>query len=389
MMILGLLAAFAVFIGLFASAGRLAFLWLKLIGKSLSPLVFGISYGVVIVLVLAGFAVSRVPGIGVPRVLFRIGHYALGVVLYLMLFANCAGLLLYLGKWLRLIPAGLLPKVSAYTGAAVLLLIGALSIYGSLHAMAIKTRQYQVQLGSGQGETSTLRLTLVSDLHLGYVVEEAHLARIVAAINQTEPDLVCIAGDIFDGDITALANPQRLQQLLLQIESRYGVYACLGNHDAGSGYARMLAFLDGAKVKLLKDETVIIDHRLGLAGRRDSGPIGGQGEGRKALAASLAADALPLIVLDHRPENIREYGPETDLILCGHTHQGQMFPFNLVTNAAFDVDYGLYQAGDGPQVIVTSGAGTWGPPMRVAADSEIVSVKLILPSKEMPENSLR
>ncbi|MFQ9651088.1 MAG: hypothetical protein ACLRZZ_13470 [Enterocloster sp.] len=134
-----------------------------------------------------------------------------------------------------------------------------------------------------------------------------------------------------------------------------------GNHDAGPSYDRMMEFLSEAGVRVLQDEAVVIDSRFVLAGRKDSFPIGGQGERRGSLELPERTEDLPVIVMDHQPGNIRDYGKETDLILCGHTHKGQMFPFNLITDAVFDVDYGYYRASvDSPQVIVTSGAGTWG-----------------------------
>ena len=122
-----------------------------------------------------------------------------------------------------------------------------------------------------------------------------------------------------------------------------------------------------------------IDSRFVLAGRKDSFPIGGQGERRGSLELPERTEDLPVIVMDHQPGNIRDYGKETDLILCGHTHKGQMFPFNLITDAVFDVDYGYYRASvDSPQVIVTSGAGTWGPPQRVATDNDVAEILVML-----------
>ena len=148
----------------------------------------------------------------------------------------------------------------------------------------------------------------------------------------------------------------------------------------------MLDFLDGAGIRVLMDEAVVIDQRFVLAGRRDSFPIGAHGDSRKNLEGLPDDKSLPVIVLDHQPGNIDEYGNEADLILCGHTHQGQMFPFNLITNAVFDVDYGYYRAGETtPQVIVTSGAGTWGPPLRVATDNEVVEINLLIPHLELEQ----
>ena len=228
-----------------------------------------------------------------------------------------------------------------------------------------------------------LRIALISDLHLGYVIGEHHLEKVINAVNSTKPDLVCIAGDIFDGDAAVPAAPEALKALFLKMDSVYGVYACLGNHDAGPSYGRMLEFLSEAGVHVLRDEAVVIDGRFVLAGRRDSYPIGGQRDKRENLTLPAKAGELPVIVMDHQPGNIRDYGEETDLILCGHTHKGQMFPFNLITDAVFDVDYGYYRASvDSPQVIVTSGAGTWGPPQRVATDNEVAEILVMLPVRQ-------
>ncbi len=118
---------------------------------------------------------------------------------------------------------------------------------------------------------------------------------------------------------------------------------------------------------------VIVDERFIVAGRRDSAPIGYSGELREEL--DIPVSDLPVIVMDHQPSNIDEYGSEVDLIVSGHTHRGQMFPFNYATDLLFDVDYGYYrESDDSPQVIVTSGAGSWGPPMRVYSRSEIVQI---------------
>ncbi len=195
-----------------------------------------------------------------------------------------------------------------------------------------------------------------------------------------EPDIVCIAGDIFNGNIYALHNPSGTLDLLKSINAKYGVYACLGNHDGGKTFREITRFLEEGNIKLLNDEHVTIDNRLVLAGRVDSSPIGGfDGLKRKNFAdikTSINTD-LPVIVMDHNPLNMGQYGNEIDLILSGHTHRGQIFPANLVTRVMYTIDYGRYQKDeDSPNVIVTSGVGTWGMPMRIGSNNEIVVISL-------------
>jgi hypothetical protein len=117
-----------------------------------------------------------------------------------------------------------------------------------------------------------------------------------------------------------------------------------------------------------------------LFGRVDPSPIGGFGEQiRKDIEDSIDSlpPTMPIVVMDHTPTKLEKYDGKIDLVLSGHTHRGQIFPGNLITNALFDVDYGHYQKDTNiPHVIVSSGVGTWGMPMRVGTNNEIVSITL-------------
>lgn len=223
-------------------------------------------------------------------------------------------------------------------------------------------------------------IVLISDLHLGAVDSDKRLERAVKKINQLDADIVCIAGDIFDNDYYEISDPESIKGLLRQMKTKYGVYACLGNHDAGTSFREMEAFLDESNIRCLKEEHVVIHNQFILAGRLDSNPIGGTGSYKRGDFSQVLEGAdknLPVVVMDHNPENIKEYQKEVDLILCGHTHHGQIWPGNIITDAMYDVAYGHYQKEeDSPHVIVTSGAGLWGMPMRIGTVCEVVSVKL-------------
>ncbi|MBS7009577.1 metallophosphoesterase [Anaerostipes sp.] len=388
MQIILILLAFGVFIGLFVNAGLKLFLWFRPFFAGASPLIFGILYGVIVTAIMVLFVLSRLPDSRIPRGVFLADHYALGAALFVMLFVNLGDLVLFVLKLCHILPAPLPQGAAAAAGITALALSVLFSVYGGVHALTVRTINYEIKLQEDKAKADSMKIALISDLHLGYVIEEKHIEKIVAAVNESEPDLVCIAGDIFDGDITSVKNPEKLQKLFQKIEAPYGVYACLGNHDAGAGYEGMLKFLDKAGVRLLQDESVLIGNKIILAGRKDSGPIGGQGEKRKALKEADQTEKFPRIVLDHKPENIEEYGRSTDLILCGHTHRGQIFPFNLVTGLFEKFNYGYYRPKeDGPQAVVTSGAGTWGPPHRIGTDNEVAVIQVTFPvmDEESPE----
>ena len=314
---------------------------------------------------------------GVKHIFGVIGGYCMGAMLYLLLFTVAADLLLLIPRLMKLsFTAHRLFKGCVTVG--VLLLTAITCIGGYINARSIDHVSYEIQL-QGKRDISDLNIVMISDLHLGTIGSESRLEGIVAQINDLKPDVICIAGDFFDTDFGSIRDPEAALQTLRNLRSTFGTYACLGNHDAGQTNDRMVSFLEQANIKLLNDAYTVIDDRLVLVGRLDRSPIGGYGAGkRKELSEFFTRENpdLPVIVMDHNPARVDDYTDEADLILCGHTHQGQVFPGNLITGMMYTVDYGYYQKNaDSPHVIVTSGVGYWGMPIRVGTDCEIVTIR--------------
>lgn len=332
-----------------------------------------------------------------------IGLLALASMLTLLLFdANVGGLIGKIGSYwlscwfLSLVIFGLTDliltiskkittvqtKTELIIWLASTLLIVALFCYGSWQAQQIKTANYQVSIDtSASNQSKKIEAVLISDLHLGYVNDVKKLEKIVTKINQMQPDVVFISGDLFDGNYKALQDPQGMEKQFKRLSSTYGTYMCWGNHDAGETFEKMRALVKASDITLLEDEMTVVGEELLVVGRKDSRPIGSQDGDRKSIQEQFkkVGNKLPKIILDHQPSNIDEYKNENELILSGHTHQGQIFPFSLVTKAYFTVDYGYYRKNENsPQVIVSSGVGTWGPPMRIGTQSEIVRIDITL-----------
>ena len=307
------------------------------------------------------------------------GGYWMGAYVYLLLTLLASDLLMLLLGAGKLLAFPLGSAARCLAGAAAILATVIILIAGTAHADRLVRHSYEVTSGKIT-DGREWNIVLVSDLHIGAVKSEKRLQRLVEEINASEPDLVCIAGDVFDNDFSAILDPEACARTLGSIRAKYGVYACLGNHDAGSTAGEMRSFLPRCGITLLAEDYTVVDGSLLLAGRLDGSPIGGYGEGKRGTFTKLmqgADEALPLIVLDHTPSHIDEYSDGVDLILCGHTHRGQIFPGSLFTKRLFTVDYGLYRKDENsPTVIVTSGAGTWGMPIRVGSDCEIVSIRL-------------
>ncbi len=215
----------------------------------------------------------------------------------------------------------------------------------------------------------------------------------VHKINQENADLVVIAGDIFDNEYAALEHPGQIAETLSHIKSKYGVYACFGNHDieekilAGFTFSsdkkkvsdpRMDEFLEKAEIKLLRDEGVLIDDAFYLYGRPDYERPGRGIEVRKT-PGQITNDmdlTKPVLVIDHEPRELEELSNAgVDVDLCGHTHDGQTFPGNLTIHLFWENPCGYLRKGD-MHNIVTSGIGVFGPNMRVGTRSEICRINV-------------
>lgn len=340
---------------------------------------------------LTGLLITRDP---FHRILKILGNYWLGTLEYVLLFVLLFDAVRRITGHSFLIryryPSMLhtWPKSLLLFGGLSVLLVCALSLYGIFHARNIKVRHYPVTLEKSCG-LSGLKIALIADLHLGYNSTERHIKRIVEAINQENPDLVCIAGDFFDNEYEAIKNPEILAELLASLESTYGTYGCLGNHDVSekilAGFTfphreslardpRFMDFLDSADISILEDETIFLADGFYLSGRKDPDMAKKEADTRLSYD-SLTHDldqSFPIIVMDHQPKDLAlGEAAGADLILSGHTHGGQMFPASLFMPLLWENPWGIKKIGAMTSV-VTSGAGVWGPAMRVGSDCEIV-----------------
>jgi predicted MPP superfamily phosphohydrolase len=273
-------------------------------------------------------------------------------------------------------------NINIYTVGAALLLCAILIVYGAVHARSIKTVNYNMTL---RGSGSDMQIVLISDLHIGHSIGGSHIKKVVDVVNKAGPDIVFIAGDVFNGSVDAVKDLQEVISQLRSINAPLGVYACLGNHDvdrtgfSGGSTQRIEEILKDSGITLLNDETYKVREDLYLAGRKDARPIGMNAE-RKTPQELLAGIEGTIIVLDHQPTQFAQLEQAgAVLVLSGHTHKGQLFPATLITRAIFkragSTYYGYWQ-GQTMQAVVTSGSGFWGPPVRIATNSEVAIINL-------------
>jgi predicted MPP superfamily phosphohydrolase len=370
--------------------------FLKYFLPSLKGLVFWPLYFVFCFSFILSF-LFRLDGL---RALRQFGMYWQAVFVYLLLLFlafDLVRLLLFAASRLGGKPL-LSPRFNAAGVALVLCLTLGMMVYGTFHARNINTRHYEISLAKTGGKAS-LRIALISDLHIGATVDRKWVGRIVDAVNRESPDMVCIAGDIFDGDLDIVEDLSGVAAEFRRLKAPGGIYACLGNHDTdrrrpGAGgeaptaadpfiraTGRIKAFLEEGRVTLLQDEVILTEERFYIAGRRDASPIGLRGAGRQSIEELIVScdHSRPIILLDHQPVELREAAAAgIDLSFSGHTHQGQFFPGNLATYfiyKKYGTHYGYWQNG-GLQAVVTSGIGVWGAPVRIATNSEVAVIDL-------------
>ena len=382
---------------------RWAYLWMGTCHSILRTLGFRLIFAVIYVLLstslLTGFLIKNPKSL--HRMLKIIGNYFLGIFLYtlvIILLADFGRILLkyvFHASWIH--------SRTAFTvaGAICALLILLLSACGIFHAKYIKTTSYDVIINKTIPERTSMKVVLLADTHFGYNAGVLHARELVRKINKQKPDLVCIAGDIFDNEYDAIRNPEKLEKTLRGIKSTYGVYACWGNHDLNeeilAGFTfkhkdgdlsdikdlRMKKFLEDSNIHILEDESVLINDQFYVIGRKDASLTEKIHETRKApaqLTEKLDRDK-PIIMIDHQPKELQELADAgVDLDLCGHTHNGQTFPGNFTIKLMWENPCGLLIK-DNMTNITTSGAGVWGPAMRIGTDSEICSINI------QPKNS--
>jgi len=259
---------------------------------------------------------------------------------------------------------------------APLVLSLAAATYGYFEALHIRTERVVIETDRLPSGIERFRICQLSDVHLGLIVREERLARMLDIVKRENPDLLVSTGDLVDGQLDHLS---MLTAQMREIRPAHGKLAVTGNHEFIAGIDKSLAFTRDCGFDTLRGETREIGAFLTVAGVDDPAGQGfrlsGQENGEGGLLSALSRDRFTLF-LKHRPtveENTRGL---FDLQLSGHTHRGQIFPFNLIVRLYFPLGSGLHDMGNS-RVYVSRGAGTWGPPIRFLAPPEVTVIDLV------------
>ncbi|MDR3061758.1 MAG: metallophosphoesterase [Dysgonamonadaceae bacterium] len=344
--------------------------------QALPPsLVLKIVYIVLFIFLYSAFIIAMAGrntlSLGFQKVLYSAGTSWLAWMLYLVLFFLLTDGVHLLNRFFHFLPdvVGNNPKlfhrIQALGG---ILLVLILTTIGYIRFSNPVVETIRLQVSKKAGSRKNLRVVAFSDVHLGLTVDKNRLSGYVELINKQKPDIVLISGDLVDNNLRPL-NEERMHEELNQIEAPLGIYACLGNHEYLSGIEKSLDFYSKTKIRLLIDRVVRVDDSFWVIGRDDR-----MNAKRKLLSELVGRTdtTQPLILLDHQPYHLEQAEKNgIDLQISGHTHNGQMWPLNLLVNKIYELGYGLKQKGK-TLVYTSSGLALWGPPFRIGTQSELV-----------------
>jgi uncharacterized protein len=250
-------------------------------------------------------------------------------------------------------------------------------VAGYLNARNPRVKMLEIHIPKSADSLKSLNVAVASDIHLGTIIGKGRLNRIVDTINNLHADLVLFPGDIVDEDLAPVIK-QNLGETLRTIKAKYGVYAVTGNHEYIGGVEEAYKYLMDHSIKVLRDEVVTVNGNITLVGREDRSISQFAKRKRKSLKELMAGvdRQFPIIMMDHQPIGLDEaVEAGVDLQLSGHTHHGQIWPFGWITEAIYEVSWG-YKKKNQTQFYVSSGVGTWGPPVRLGNTPEIINLRI-------------
>ena len=317
-----------------------------------------IFYWIVFFVIAFGFVLGRLHPLLSP--LSIVGNYWMFFFEYGLILCIIANLFIKFTPY----------KNVTVVGSVVVGLLVALFAWGTYNAYSPVVRNLEISVDK-PGEP--IRLVVASDFHLGVLSHKDHLQKFVDLSNEANPDAVLLVGDIVDDDPVWFVD-EGMNEVMEQLNATYGVYGVLGNHEYYGG--KIPQFIDEMKesnVQILMDETILVGNRFYLTGQEDV-----TNHKRKAIQELKPENVeMPWIVMNHTPNDLHEpQDAGVDLHMSGHTHLGQLWPNNFITDRIFELDYGHMKKGD-MHALVSSGFGFWGPPMRIGSRSElwIVDIK--------------
>ncbi len=322
---------------------------------------------------------NRVPAF-LSDLLLWIGSFWIAATIYFLLAVVALDLVRLGNHFFHFYPAVITDhyqKAKLVTMLCVTGAVGILLLIGHINAIFPRIVAMDLSMPRKASRLDHLNIVAVSDVHLGTIVDRSRFDKIVEQINQLNPDVVLMPGDIVDEDIAPVIR-QNLGESLRNIRSRYGVFGATGNHEHIGGAERACEYLTEHGITMLRDRSVQVADSIFLVGREDRSSVTFGGNPRKHLAELMESvdKNYPVILMDHQPFGLSEAeNSKIDLQISGHTHYGQLWPINYIVNRIYELAWGYKRRGN-TQYYVSCGVGTWGPPVRLGNRPEIVQLRI-------------
>lgn len=307
--------------------------------------------------------------------IYRIGAYWLAFMLYLLIAVVVIDFVRVLNYFFHFLPP-ISQLMKFRSGLIVFSLAAVVVAFGHFNALWTNVKVIPLTIHKKVSGSAEVKILMASDIHLGALIGENREKHLLDIIKHQKPDLVLLCGDLVDGEIAPVLR-KNLGRHIQEIKTPLGMYAITGNHEFIGGISKTLPYLKSIHIQMMMDETVTLLNGIQLVGRIDRS--GSRGPNTlKSLTELLAPlDTLkPVIVMNHQPFNFQEVADaKVDLHLSGHTHNGQLWPFNYMTQAIYELSWGLLKKGN-TNFYVSSGYGSWGPPVRTGNRPEVVVFNL-------------
>ena len=314
----------------------------------------------------------------VSEFLTWVGSFWLGAMFYFFLIILFFDIIDFLNIYLKIIPSDLFAphnNASQLIGGISVIIVLILMIFGFFNARKPILKRIRINIPKKADIITELNIVAVSDIHIGMFIKHRMVKRLVRIINKQKPDIVLFVGDIIDEDLKTVLKYD-LGAPLKSINSQMGVFAVTGNHEYIGGKNNSVKYIESLGIKVLQDEVIKINNAFFIAGRNDKDMFRFTGKNRMNLT-ELIKDIkpdVPLILIDHQPFNFHEVQKcGVDLQISGHTHNGQIWPLNYIIKTIFNLSKG-YKKIDNSHFFVSSGFGTWGPPIRIGNKPEVVNI---------------
>lgn len=320
---------------------------------------------------IVGNVLERTATSAISEWIYRIGAYWLAFMLYLVIAVVLIDFIRILNYFFHFLPP--FSQLMKFRVGLIVFSLAALVVaYGHINALWTNVKVIPLTIHKKVSGSPEVKILMASDIHLGALIGENREKHLLDIIKQQKPDLVLLCGDLVDGEIAPVLR-KNLGRHIQEIKTPLGMYAITGNHEFIGGINKTLPYLKSIHIQMMMDETVTLPNGIQLVGRIDRSGSRGPNS-LKSLTELLATlDTLkPVIVMNHQPFNFQEVADgKVDLHLSGHTHNGQLWPFNYMTEAIYELSWGLMKRGT-TNFYVSSGYGSWGPPVRTGNRPEVV-----------------